>query len=57
VLGILTLLNHVPLGLALAHQAGAIAVLTVAVFQAERLGGRRLESEPQNLELPAAQHG
>src|SRR6202790_1311762 len=36
-LGILTLLNGVPTGLALAHQAVAIAVLTLAVLQAERL--------------------
>ena len=36
-LGILTLLNQVPIALALAHQAVAIAVLTLAVFQTERL--------------------
>jgi heme a synthase len=36
-LGIVTLLNQVPIDLALAHQAVAIAVLTLAVFQAERL--------------------
>jgi cytochrome c oxidase assembly protein subunit 15 len=40
-LGILTLLNQVPLDLALAHQAIAIAVLTLAVFQAERLAARQ----------------
>jgi cytochrome c oxidase assembly protein subunit 15 len=40
VLGILTLLNQVPIGLALMHQACAIAVLTLAVVQAERLAGR-----------------
>src|ERR1700683_2110829 len=34
-LGILTLLNQVPIDLALTHQAVAIAVLTLAVFQAE----------------------
>jgi heme a synthase len=39
-LGILTLLNQVPIGLALMHQACAIAVLTLAVIQAERLAGR-----------------
>jgi cytochrome c oxidase assembly protein subunit 15 len=39
-LGILTLLNQVPIGLALGHQAVAIAVLTLAVMQAERLAGR-----------------
>ena len=36
-LGILTLLNQVPMDLALAHQAVAIVVLTLSVFQAERL--------------------
>jgi cytochrome c oxidase assembly protein subunit 15 len=41
VLGILTLLNQVPIGLALAHQAVAIAVLTLAVMQAERLASRQ----------------
>ena len=39
-LGILTLLNQVPIDLALAHQAVAIAVLTLAVLQAERLAAR-----------------
>jgi cytochrome c oxidase assembly protein subunit 15 len=36
-LGILTLLHQVPILLGLAHQAVAIAVLTLAVLQAERL--------------------
>jgi heme a synthase len=36
-LGILTLLYQVPIALALLHQAGAIAVLTLAILQAERL--------------------
>lgn len=36
-LGILTLLNSVPIDLALAHQAGAVAVLTLVLLQAERL--------------------
>jgi cytochrome c oxidase assembly protein subunit 15 len=41
-LGILTLVQSVPIGLALAHQGGAVATLTVAVLHAERLGrGRR----------------
>src|SRR5579871_119728 len=40
-LGILTLLNQVPLALALSHQAVAIVVLTLAVCQAERLSERR----------------
>jgi heme a synthase len=39
-LGVLTLLKQVPIDLALAHQAGAMAVLTLAVFQAERLTAR-----------------
>jgi cytochrome c oxidase assembly protein subunit 15 len=42
-LGILTLLNHVPIVLALTHQAVAILVLTLAVVQAERLAGSRSE--------------
>ena len=53
-LGILTLLNQVPLGLALAHQAMAIAVLTLAVTQAERLATRQRETAPRGL---AAQLG
>jgi cytochrome c oxidase assembly protein subunit 15 len=40
-LGILTLLNQVPILLALTHQAMAIVVLTLAIFQAERLAGER----------------
>jgi heme a synthase len=40
VLGILTLLNQVPIDLALAHQAVAIVVLTLAVMQTERLATR-----------------
>ena len=36
-LGILTLLHQVPIDLALAHQAVAIVVLTLAVLQTERL--------------------
>jgi len=39
-LGILTLLRQVPIDLALTHQAVAIAVLTLAVVQAERLAAR-----------------
>jgi heme a synthase len=42
-LGILTLLNQVPIVLALAHQAVAIIVLALAVIQAERLAGRQSE--------------
>jgi heme a synthase len=54
-LGILTLLNHVPIDLALAHQAVAIAVLTLAIFQAERLAVR--QSEPEKLVQPLTQSG
>src|SRR5471032_1536551 len=54
-LGILTLLNQVPIDLALTHQAVAIAVLTVAVFQAERLSAARPESKLQNRALPVIQ--
>lgn len=36
--GILTLLNHVPIDLGITHQAVAIVVLILALFQAERLG-------------------
>ncbi len=43
-LGILTLLNQVPIPLALAHQAVAIAVLTLAVMQAERLAARHAQA-------------
>jgi cytochrome c oxidase assembly protein subunit 15 len=56
-LGILTLLNQVPIALALAHQAVAIVVLTLAIFQAERLAARHSELKPQKLPLPAAQIG
>jgi cytochrome c oxidase assembly protein subunit 15 len=54
-LGILTLLNQVPTSLALAHQAVAIAVLTLAVFQLDWLTPRRSEQPQQKLALPAAQ--
>jgi cytochrome c oxidase assembly protein subunit 15 len=57
VLGILTLLNQVPIDLALSHQAVAIAVLTLAIFQAERLAVRRVETKPQKLVLPLSQAG
>jgi cytochrome c oxidase assembly protein subunit 15 len=39
-LGVLTLVNVVPIGLALAHQGVAIAVLTLALMQTERLTNR-----------------
>ena len=56
-LGILTLLNEVPTSLALAHQAVAIAVLTLAVFQAERLAARQPVPAQQNLAMPVGQPG
>jgi cytochrome c oxidase assembly protein subunit 15 len=52
-LGILTLLSQVPIGLGLAHQAVAIAVLTLAICQAERLAPRKSEAPLQPLALPA----
>jgi heme a synthase len=55
-LGIFTLLNQVPIDLALAHQGMAIAVLTLAVLQAERLA-RRPEHVPQQIVRPVAQAG
>jgi cytochrome c oxidase assembly protein subunit 15 len=55
-LGILTLLNQVPVPLALAHQAVAIVVLTSAVFEAERLVARRPQRQPRNLAHPLAQN-
>lgn len=56
-LGILTLLNQVPMHLALTHQAVAIAVLTLAVFQVERLAARQPQQAPQKLVLPVGQTG
>ncbi|WGD56241.1 COX15/CtaA family protein [Bradyrhizobium sp. CB1650] len=56
VLGILTLLNQVPIGLALGHQAVAIAVLTLAVMQAERLAARQ-SAEAQPRAVPVGQAG
>jgi heme a synthase len=51
-LGILTLLNQVPIGLALAHQAVAIFVLMAAVVHAERLAAG--QGEAGRLEVSAA---
>jgi cytochrome c oxidase assembly protein subunit 15 len=55
-LGILTLLNQVPIDLALAHQAIAILVLTLAVMQVERLASRR-SAETQPRAVPVSQPG
>ncbi|WOH69341.1 COX15/CtaA family protein [Bradyrhizobium sp. BWA-3-5] len=57
VLGILTLLYQVPIELALAHQAVAIVVLTLAVLQTERLVARRTQHDPQKLGAPLGQPG
>jgi heme a synthase len=54
-LGILTLLNQVPMDLALTHQAVAIIVLTLVVFQAERLTRVRHEPVAQGIGQPVAQ--
>jgi cytochrome c oxidase assembly protein subunit 15 len=56
-LGTLTLLHQVPIDLALAHQAVAIVVLTLAVLQTERLVARRTELDRQNLAMPLGQPG
>jgi heme a synthase len=54
-LGILTLLNKVPILLGLGHQAVAMSVLTLAIFQAERLAARHPERQQQKLVLPVSQ--
>ena len=56
-LGILTLLNHVPIDLGLSHQACAIVVLTLVVMQAERLAARQAKVEPRELGVPVGQPG
>lgn len=55
-LGIFTLLYQVPIDLALGHQAVAILVLTLAVFQAERLAAQPEQAQPKMV-LPAGQPG
>ena len=57
VIGILTLLHQVPIDLALAHQGGAIVVLTLAVLQAERLVARRVGQDRHKLVVPLGQPG
>jgi cytochrome c oxidase assembly protein subunit 15 len=49
VLGILTLLNQVPIDLALSHQAVAIVVLTIAIVNVERLSPRRVTALSEKL--------
>jgi cytochrome c oxidase assembly protein subunit 15 len=56
-LGILTLLNQAPIDLALTHQAFAIAVLTFAVLQAERLAARQPSEVSRDIALPVGQPG
>jgi len=53
-LGVLTLLNQVPVLLGLAHQAVGMSVLTLAIFQAERLAARQRERQQQKLALPVS---
>jgi len=55
-LGILTLLNQVPIDLALTHQAVAIAVLTLATIQAERLARQPKPASRQSI-APVGQPG
>ncbi len=56
-LGILTLLHMVPIELALAHQAVAIVVLTLALLQAERLGSRETERARAGIAMAVGQRG
>jgi cytochrome c oxidase assembly protein subunit 15 len=56
-LGIFTLLNQVPIDLALTHQAVAIAVLTFATLQVERLASRHAELGRAKLAVPVGQPG
>jgi cytochrome c oxidase assembly protein subunit 15 len=56
-LGIFTLLNQVPVALGLAHQAVAMSVLTLAIFQAEQLARRRTQAARQTLGRPVTQIG
>jgi heme a synthase len=55
-LGIFTLLHQVPIDLALAHQAVAMVVLTLAVLQVERLAAQP-QPRPRKLVLPVSQTG
>ena len=55
--GILTLLHQVPIDLALTHQAVAMVVLTLAIFQAERLVVRRTVQAREPLVQPVGQAG
>jgi cytochrome c oxidase assembly protein subunit 15 len=57
-LGVLTLVWVVPIGLAMAHQAMAIVVLSIAIVHGERLRHRverRLKAPAKSHDLPGAQ--
>ena len=56
-LGIVTLLHQVPIPLGIAHQAVAIVVLTLALFQAERLGASRHELRGGKLDVALGRAG
>jgi cytochrome c oxidase assembly protein subunit 15 len=56
-LGILTLLNQVPIDLALAHQAVGIVVLTLAVLQVERFAARQVQPASKDSAVPIGQRG
>ncbi|WP_291842714.1 COX15/CtaA family protein [Bradyrhizobium sp.] len=56
-LGILTLLRQTPIDLALAHQAMAILVLTLAVVHVERLAPRGVGQAQRKLPVPLGQPG
>jgi cytochrome c oxidase assembly protein subunit 15 len=56
-LGILTLLNQVPIDLALAHQAVAIVVLTLAVLQVERFAVRHPQPVTRDSAMAVGQPG
>lgn len=51
VIGIVTLLHQVPIDMGIAHQANAIFVLLLALFQAERLGARLPDTTTAKLSL------
>jgi heme a synthase len=57
ILGILTLLYFVPIDLALTHQAMAIVVLTLAIFQTERLAARPTARTRERLVQPVGRAG
>ncbi|WP_420132504.1 COX15/CtaA family protein [Rhodopseudomonas sp.] len=56
-LGILTLLHEVPIGLALGHQAIGIVVLTLAVLQVERLTAPQRHAAPSVAAVAIGQPG